>query len=116
MSLVALQSSSSDTHDSPNPTGSPERMLLLAVLERAILDYVGNDHKEAQASQEWLFGDEGDLDNVEPFTFIWICGQLDLNAKNVADMIRAMPKRGSHRIAPWYFTKHYAAKKRANLN
>ena len=35
----------------PNMTGTPERRLLLAVLERAILDYVGNDEREFEQAE-----------------------------------------------------------------
>ena len=40
--------------DFPNLTGTPERNMLMAILEGAILDFVGNDEKEAQAAQEVL--------------------------------------------------------------
>jgi hypothetical protein len=90
--------------DEPNHTGSPERMLLLAVLERAILDFVGNDSKEAQLAEEWIFAPSL-ADNAEPFSFPWICRELDLSPSSVSKIIRAMPKRGNNRIAPWYFTR-----------
>lgn len=99
-------------YDAPNATGSPERRLLLAMLERAILDYVGNDPREIQGSSDWLFGDDGD--SGREFSFDWVCEQLDLDPKTIADCIHAMPKRGSHRIAPWYLTKGYQTKNCAN--
>ncbi len=95
-------------YDAPNATGSPERRLLLAILERAILDYVGNDPREIQGSSDWLFSDDGE--NGREFTFVWVCEQLELDPKTIADCIQAMPKRGNHRIAPWYLTKNYANK------
>jgi hypothetical protein len=93
-----------DLFDSPNPTGSPERRLLLAVLERAILDYVGNDRREIEEAETWLFGD---VENKEgrPFSFHWVCEQLDLDVIKVSTEIRQMPKRGARRVAPWYFSK-----------
>jgi hypothetical protein len=91
----------------PNPTGSPERRLLLAILERAILDYVGNDPREVQEAEEWLFGSL-DSGHRNHFSFTWICEQLDLETRNIAEKIRAMPRRGSRKIAPWYFTKEAA--------
>ena len=94
--------------DSPNETGSPERRLLLAILERAILDFVGNDAREVEGSAEWLFGD--DSGNDDEFSFNWVCLQLDLDTAQIAEQIRRMPKRGSHRIAPWYITKNYGEK------
>lgn len=97
-------------YDSPNLTGSPERRLLLAILERAILDFVGNDVREIQGSSDWLFSDEEESDGVGEFSFGWVCEQLDLDANTIAKHIHAMPKRGNHRIAPWYLTKNYANK------
>lgn len=99
---------SNSYYEEPNFTGSPERRLLLAILERAILDFVGNDTREIQGSSDWMFSDDSDDDGE--FSFGWVCRQLDLDPDSIAEHIRAMPKRGSHRIAPWYLTKNYANK------
>ncbi|NBW42181.1 hypothetical protein EBR25_14510 [bacterium] len=85
--------------------GTPERNLLMAVLERAILDFVGNDKKEASHAEEWLFGDEVQDKIHSPFTFSWICQQLDLDEKFISQTVKSMPKRGKRRVAPWYFMK-----------
>lgn len=89
--------------DIPNLTGTPERRLLLAVLERAILDFVGNDEKEVNEATGWIFDDEDD--GSGDFSFGWICQELDLNVRDIQEKIRKMPKRGDSRIAPWYLTK-----------
>ena len=88
--------------------GGPERRLLLAMLERAILDFVGNDPREVESAATWLFG--GDVEHGEQgeepstaFSFPWVCEGLDLDTARVAAFIRALPKRGARRIAPWYF-------------
>ncbi len=104
MSNSSLDTSQSYIYEAPNETGSPERLLILAMLERAILDYVGNDKKEALEAEEWLFGEIDDID-PEPYTFTWVCRELELSPRSVAQMIREMPKRGSNRVAPWYFSK-----------
>ncbi len=85
-------------------TGTPERRLLLAVLERAVLDYVGNDEREMEAAEAWLFEDLNNQQSGE-FSFTWICRELDLDVKRIAQKITEMPKRGSRRVAPWYFLK-----------
>ncbi|WKZ57499.1 MAG: hypothetical protein QY326_02210 [Bdellovibrionota bacterium] len=100
--------------DAPNGTGTPERRLLLAVLERAILDFVGNDQREIEEAAEWLFSDLEDPEYGE-FSFAWICRELDLDYKKISQQIREMPKRGNSRIAPWYINKD-AAQKRAAMN
>lgn len=91
--------------DRPNLTGTPERRLLLAILERALLDYVGNDDKESLEAEEWIFSDMVPFPPYLSFTFPWICEQLDLNAKRTLRKISRMPKRGHNRLAPWYLTK-----------
>lgn len=88
-----------------NLTGTPERNLLMAVLVRAILDYVGNEEKEVETATEWLFDDLESAQPYTPYSFSWICEQLDLDREQVAAKVRAMPKRGSRRVAPWYFSK-----------
>jgi hypothetical protein len=96
--------------ETPNLTGTPERRLLLAILERAILDYVGNDQREADQSSTWLFGDmtEEIIAGLVPggeFSFPWLCDQLDLDFIKIAEKIRQMPKRGKSRLAPWHLNK-----------
>ncbi len=88
----------------PNHRGTPERNLLMAILERAILDYVGNDQKELEQSTAWIFGDLEESNPTE-FSFPWVCQQLDLDTMSIAETIKNMPKRGSRRVAPWYFDK-----------
>jgi len=88
----------------PNMTGSPERRLLLAILERAILDYVGNDPREIDEAEQWLFDGSGSH-ATQQFSFAWVCEQLDLDPVKIAEKIRAMPRRGNRKVAPWYFSK-----------
>lgn len=92
----------------PNMTGSPERRLLLAILERAILDYVGNDPREVQEAEEWLFNSP-ESGAKGQFSFTWLCEQLDLDHQRISKKIKAMPRRGNRKIAPWYFAKEAVA-------
>lgn len=93
----------------PNETGSPERRLLLAILERAILDYVGNDPREIEEAQAWLFeveeGFEPTAGSKTLFSFAWVCDQLDLDVRDISRKIKQMPKRGKFRIAPWHLIR-----------
>lgn len=99
----SLAIESGDTYDTPNSTGTPERNLLMAILERAILDFVGNDSTEAEEAESWLFDDQTNTRHA--FSFAWVCDQLDLNPSKISAAIKAMPKRGNYRVAPWYFQK-----------
>ncbi len=92
----------------PNKTGTPERNLLTSILERAILDLTGNDPEQALSAQEWIFGELDDLD-PEPYTFQWLCSQLDLNVPSIVSKISRMPRRGNSRVAPWYMPKVQAS-------
>ncbi len=97
-----------EIYERPNSTGTPERNLLMAVLERAILDYIGNDQKEAQDAGDWLFRDITEPTYYE-FSFPWLCQELDLDYRKIARMIQRIPKRGRSRIAPWYHDREYLA-------
>jgi hypothetical protein len=113
MKSGALEATNSFLFEPYNERGSPERLLLLAILERAILDFVGNDVKEMEQATEWIFGDSEEL-AASPFSFAWVCKELDLDSVRVAKMIKGMPKRGSNRVAPWYFSKEKESHATAN--
>ena len=66
--VIAFDSDSTALFETPNLTGTPERRLLLAILERAILDYVGNDSKEVLEAGDWLFTD-GEQKAMPAFSF-----------------------------------------------
>lgn len=91
--------------DVAGQASSPEKRLLVAILERAILDYVGNDPAEVEGAEAWLFGSDDDDSDPDAFSFMWTCLELDLDPKFVKSKIQAMPKRGKNRVAPWYFMK-----------
>lgn len=97
--------------DFPQLTGTPERRLLLAILERAILDYVGNDEEEVAQAEGWIF-EESDNPSYDEFTFSWVCLQLDLDPRHISATIRKMPRRGAQRVAPWYFARNQMDKGR----
>lgn len=73
----------------------PERMLLAAVLERAINDLIGTVH-ERRSARDWF----EDNDSTFAFSFINICGLLNLDPDilrdgvfSLADEYRAKGKR-----------------------
>jgi hypothetical protein len=88
----------------PGHVNTPEGKLMLAMLERAILDYVGNDAKERDEANNWLFDwSESDIDDPHEFSFPWVCDYLGLDPSRIAATVKVMPKRGENRVAPWYF-------------
>jgi len=103
LTVPMIDEDANELFDIPNLTGTPERNLLMAVLERAIRDYVGNCRVESEAAREWLFDLSGTSQDV--FSFPWVCHQLDLQPVKVLSKIVKMPKRGKNRTAPWHFMK-----------
>jgi len=63
----------------------PERELLIATLERAVLDYYGSDPLLRLEAEDWLFGD---ADSLEPFSFDWTCDHLRLNPFALRERIK----------------------------
>lgn len=104
--MGSLGNDAMGAYEDAHQGGAPERRLLLAILERAILDFVGNEPREVESASDWFFGEQngGGCDRPSlPFSFQWVCEGLDLDAQRVAAFVSALPKRGRRRIAPWYF-------------
>ncbi len=68
----------------------PEIALLVAVIERALRDVVGDGVLEQEKEKvggealRWFFND-----SKEPFSFEWVCEQLDWSADAIRAWIRA---------------------------
>ena len=82
---------------------SPERELLIATLDRAVLDYYGSEPIVLREAGEWLFGES---DPAMEFSFEWTCAYLEIEPTALRDRIRqlAIPRNVSqaHR---WLRTK-----------
>ena len=102
--LPEIDADALELFGAPNKTGSPERNMLMAILERAILDFVGNDPQQIELAKDWIFDDC--QYPYKRWSFPWLCEQLDLEPERIAAAVKAMPKRGKRKIAPWYFMKH----------
>lgn len=77
----------------------PERSLLVAVLERAVFDFVGHKKSAREDAAEWIFGD---YDNNEPFSFNWVCSHLDMHPADVLHQIKQMKPRGTQATHQWW--------------
>jgi len=69
------------TFDFADVVDSAERSLVAAVLLRSVLDYVvapvnSERMKASDDARSWLL-----YDHVEPFSFVWCCEMLDLDAQ-----------------------------------
>jgi len=88
---------------------TPERELLIAILDRAVLDFCGREGELHEKAKEWLFFQEDEsqfYDNTDSFSFSAICEYLGLNKQALRERILSLdiPKNVSqaHR---WLRTK-----------
>lgn len=84
----------------------PERNLLVAMLERALLDYFGNQTIEKDEAEEWLFDDGATED--EDFSFPWICAHLELDRERVLDRLLEMKPTGQISAGHWWGIRRHA--------
>ena len=92
------------TKESPNGISNlPELELLIAILDRAVLDYCGREGELHEKAKAWIFT-EGNFE--DPFSFNSICSHLRLDPSAVIERIEKLniPKNvsQSHR---WLRTK-----------
>lgn len=65
---------------------TPERELLIAVLDRAVLDFCGREGELHEKAKEWIFGqEESDFENS--FSFHAICEYLGLSPSALREKI-----------------------------
>jgi len=109
MSNSSFNSDESTVFDiSSSKRSTPEGRLIIAVLERSVLDYIGNEKNESIAAEEWFFkSNDSEYGDYPEFSLEWVCQELDLNVNHVRSVIARMPKRGDKRVAPWYISKNY---------
>lgn len=76
-------------NETPNNDGYvPERRLLVAVLQRAVTDYVSGDGEIQNESYNWLMNDNNEGDDERPLTFRFICEALDFNVDSLRYAIK----------------------------
>lgn len=80
----------------------PEHNLLIALLNRALLDYLGTQAAERQEAEDWLF-DESDL--MEPFTYAWVCAQLGIQPGYLLSGVKIMRDDTAGRAKRWYLQR-----------
>lgn len=65
----------------------PERELLIATLDRAVLDFYGSNEEIKSEAAEWLF-EQTDTEGL--FSFNWICEHLEIEPQEVRDQIERL--------------------------
>lgn len=103
---------------------SAERVLLWAVLDRAIFDAacigvkMKGQRKWTARARAWLFGWKWE-DSIEPFTYPWVCSELNLCPLETKRKIRRIIESGtlkpmdghsfvSSRLADFFEQRHSA--------
>ena len=71
---------------------APEKELLVAVLDRAVLDLYGTNAPLKEEATDWIFGN-GSSDWA--FSFEWICEQLGLEVTAVKERIHELDIPGT---------------------
>ena len=66
---------------------TPERELLIAVLDRAVLDYCGREGELHERAKEWIFGIQEE-DNL--FSFDSICHYLSINPSALRKRVKSL--------------------------
>ena len=60
----------------------PERELIAAVLERALLDYTDVSCVEGMDAQFWIYSNE-----TRPWSYVWCCAVLDIDPDAIRDQL-----------------------------
>ncbi len=74
---------------------NPERNLLVAVLRRALFDYVQGSSAEKMAARDWLF--DGESQNI--FSYLWVCLQLEIEPESILGRLKRGAKSPLIRLA-----------------
>ena len=67
----------------------PEKELLLAILDRSVLDFHSKNRRLSKAAAEWLFEDEECSESLA-FSFGWICQFLSIEKESLRSSIRSL--------------------------
>jgi hypothetical protein len=62
----------------------PERELLVATLDRAVLDYYGSNQEISEEAADWLFEN---TESERVFSFNWVCEHLGIEAEEVRNRV-----------------------------
>ena len=90
----------------------PEERLLLAVLERAIRDYIGGSAEDKADATEWLYTPvplmQADGSRyLEPFSFPWLCQFLELDRNEMLEKLEAAVRQSRDGSLPFFLDKRF---------
>ena len=94
----------SDVYSGLDNCSSPEKRLLLAVLEQGIRDFLDKGKPHSNQAKWWLFDDK-DADFHNPFTCAWICKELDIDINLLRERVLFFSENGVPQEIVWIFKK-----------
>ena len=82
--MGSVQDTASTNEFTFNKLSAPEHELLVAILDRAVLDFYSKRQALRDPAKEWLFEAE---EGRELFSFDWICDHLNLEPQAVRKQV-----------------------------
>ena len=95
---------SSEISSSPDDRLTPEKRLLLAVLEQAIRDVLDHDKPHGKQAERWFFED-WNTEHSLPFSLSWICRHLDIDMTQTQKKVREFIEHGIPAGMAWAFRR-----------
>ena len=96
--MGSVQDIGSTNEFSTPSLSNPEHELLIAILDRAVLDFYSTRANLKEPAAEWLFEN---VDELSLFSFDWVCEQLNLEPeavrKRIAELKLSSSFAQSHR-------------------
>lgn len=80
----------------------PEHNLLIALLNRALLDYLGSSGEEHRHAADWLFAED---DSDDTFSYRWVCEHLGLEPDFLLGGVRVMREESNGKVKRWYLQR-----------
>ncbi|MCB0344756.1 MAG: hypothetical protein KDD66_06550 [Bdellovibrionales bacterium] len=80
----------------------PEHNLLIALLNRALLDYLGSSGDDHINAGEWLFAED---DAEDTFSYRWVCDHLGLEPDFLLGGVRVMREESNGKVKRWYLQR-----------
>lgn len=80
----------------------PEHNLLIALLNRALLDYLGSGKEEHDLAAGWLYAEE---DAEEAFSYRWVCAHLGIEPDFLLGGVEMMREESNGRVKRWYLQR-----------
>lgn len=76
----------------------------MAMIQRAIFDYMGDRDIDRESAAQWLFDSS---ESVDAFSFNWVCAHLDLEPAVITTRVKQMTRRDGMHSQKWWGMQRY---------